>query len=606
MNLLILTVCVAGARMTASWPPWLLPAVALAIVSVEIQLNSFANGVVSLPMFALAHAMFLGALTLRPSFRRRLRARGRMAARAAGRLSDCVVAGRDRRVAGIVLLGILAVLLARAILFLPEGADPYHLVRVHVLGTTHSLQHVPVADGKINALGYLYELTLADLTAGTVAGEWWLGLQGPLFVAVYFVAIAEMLVRARVQVRWPLFILACAVPAVFQQGVPVKNDLFAALLCLPAFVVLLEDSARRDIGRCAAAGFLTGLALATKVTTAPVALVLALFLPWRPIALATRTRLAALGGMVAGVAAGGLVLVVLLNVANYGGVGGPVSGTGNLPESVGAALLGTVRFVGSWLDMSVLTRRIWPGRGGWGGAFGPAFVWALVVLGIGPHERALARRTLLVVLTSLLAFGLLYPDADVAHRMALAPAVVAIVTAVTVAARDDRLRAGIWHLTALAAAVFALVLISRSSAAYLRQVEYLRARSTAIALEPQPGYLASRAVWQLREARLQLGTGRVCLTIPESALAMRGFDAVSSVVTVPTPDSYRHDWRADAIDRCDALLIGPNDYPTPDPAAAAALVRCTGRALAVSGPDVPIGAVRCRARAAIPRAAAAE
>ena len=52
-------------------------------------------------------------------------------------------------------------------------------------------------------------------------------------------------------------------------------------------------------------------------------------------------------------------------------------------------------------------------------------------------------------------------------------------------------------------------------------------------------------------------------------------------------------WRADALDRCDAILLGPNGYDLPPPAIASALRACIGRDEPVTGASVDIRAITC-------------
>jgi hypothetical protein len=595
MNTALLTASLMALSATSRWPLWLYPAVALSIFSLEVQAGTLVGGVASIGQLALVHAIVLAIIVSRRTSREALISRWMQLREGVARLPECLLGPRDRRLAAIVLVLVLGILSIRATLFVAEAADPYHLVRTSVISITHSLQHVPVEDWKINVLGYFYELLLADLSLGRHELAAWLGVQGPLLVVLYCAAVACVLVRAGVRVPWYAFLLGCVIPAVFHQGVLIKNDLFAALLGLPVLLILQRRESLAELQGCAAAGFMTGLAMSTKITMMPLALALGLFLPWTPRHTAVRTRLAAAAGLLCGIVAGGLVLVVALNVADYGTPGGPTGSTGNMNETPGAAAVSLLRFLISWFDASVVTRMLWPDRGGWGGAVGPPFIWAFVVLGLRAMRDGRARRALAITLVCLLPFGLIYPDADLTHRMALAPAVFAVLTALTIEARRGMFQS--WTMSARAAlvcALLALALIGRSSATYLRQAEYMRPRSVALAMEPTAGYLASQPAWQLREARGALGDARrVCTIMQENMLVLRGYSWAPAVVTVRSETGSQRVWRPDAIERCDALIVGPNHYPDPDDRSAAAIARCANGPVDVTGADVAIRSIPC-------------
>jgi hypothetical protein len=120
----------------------------------------------------------------------------------------------------------------------------------------------------------------------------------------------------------------------------------------------------------------------------------------------------------------------------------------------------------SLFDMDVLTKRWWPGRGGWGATYGVPFVWALVVLLIRATGDQYARRALLISAVYFVAFGAVYPDADLAHRMALAPGVIVIATAVHLSDGDDTRSVWLRRALVLALAISAAQ-IARSFAIYL-------------------------------------------------------------------------------------------------------------------------------------------
>jgi hypothetical protein len=592
LNLVLLTLaCLAIGP--ASSPVWVAAVAGLCILSAETQIATWLGAPLELWQLAIAHAAILGlALASRD-------ARARLASRL-GIVRSLPAVPR----AAVAVLGLLlAVLVARAVLFVPESADPYHLVKTALLADTLSLRHLPVLDSKINVLGYLYELGLADLAMGTEALQRWAGLQGPLLVGIYFAAVLLILsafaMKATADERqtgaavpWHALLLPCLIPAVFHQGILVKNDLFAALLALPALLILYDEHATSRLGRCAAAGLLAGLAASVKATMLPVGLAIAICLPRTPDTVARRTRAAAGAGFLAGIVIGGLAYVSLANVATYGTVTGPIS-SGNLVTSVTGAGVSLGRFVMSWFDASLVTRNLWPDRGGWGGAYGPAFVWALMVLAVHSVRNQRARRAMTITLVCLVPFGLLYPDADLAHRMALAPAVFAIIAAIEIEAARGAFQR--WGPSAVAAALCVVVsaaMIARSSAAYLQQAEYARPPALARALEPSAGYLDGHPVWQMRQVNAQLGEDRVCLIGAENALALAGHHWDPGVVVEPDRGGFSNVWRPDTLRGCSTILLLPNDFREPDAQSAEALARCG--ITKAAGPDVPAAVVRCR------------
>ena len=589
MNLVLLTlVCLAIGP--AAWPAWAAIVAALCILSVETQIATWLNAPIELGHLAIAHAAVLALALVRADARARLAARLIGGLKASGYLPLREL--RSIPPATLAALGlVLAILIARAVLFVPQSADPYHLVKTSLLADTLSLRHLPVLDSKINVLGYLYELGIADLAMGTDALQLWAGLQGPLLVGLYFAAVLLIRRRSGIAVPWYALLLPCLIPAVFHQGILVKNDLFAALLALPALLILYDDSATSRLGRCAAAGLLAGLAASVKATMLPIGLALAVCLPRTPYAHARHTRVAASAGFLAGIVIGGLAYVSLANVATYGTVTGPIA-SGNVVTSVTDAVVSLGRFVMSWFDASLFTRRLWPDRGGWGGAYGPAFTWALVVLALHGVRDQRARRAMAITLVCLVPFGLLYPDADLAHRLALAPAVFAIIAAVDIEAARGAFRR--WSASAVAAVLCIAVsgaMITRSSAAYLRQAEYARSSALARTLEPSPGYLDGHPVWQMRQANAQLGPERTCLIGAENALALAGHHWDAGVVVEPDRGGFSNAWRPATLQACSSFLLLPNDFREPDAISAQALARCG--ILRAAGPSVPVSFVRC-------------
>jgi hypothetical protein len=95
-------------------------------------------------------------------------------------------------------------------------------------------------------------------------------------------------------------------------------------------------------------------------------------------------------------------------------------------------VVGLTRFVVSWFDLGLVTRSLWPGRGGWGGTLGLPFIWSLAVLLACCRSRPEARRALLAGAACLFALGVTFPDADLSHRLVLGPGLMMIVAGASV------------------------------------------------------------------------------------------------------------------------------------------------------------------------------
>src|SRR5690606_25698560 len=93
----------------------------------------------------------------------------------------------------------------------------------------------------------------------------------------------------------------------------------------------------------------------------------------------------------------------------------------------------------SLFDLGLVTRVLWPGRGGWGGTFGLPFLWALAVLALHARLRP-ARWALAIAGFQFIVFAAVFPDADLSHRIVLAPALAAIVVALHLVNTQDRYR----------------------------------------------------------------------------------------------------------------------------------------------------------------------
>jgi len=311
-------------------------------------------------------------------------------------------------------------------------ADPYHLQRAERIGLTGTLAYDPSANSKLNALGWLYELLLADVASVPVLGPTMIQLHGAAELALFTLAVGAVmhLVGRSSRLGWCLLL---TVPAVFHQLILVKNDLFGAV---PAMVVLAWLVTRVSVAppiEMAWAMWLAGIAFGLKLTSFPLVLVASVTIVAAQATDGKRLGAAVLGGLV-GVIAGGLLFTLVENGRVYGSSLEPIRALGNRTASVGEAGTSVVRFLVSLVDLGTLTRRWWPGRGGWGSTYGLPFVWALGVLCCARRQPDV-RRTLWLAGSYALAFAAVYPDADVAHRLVLAPGLLVIAVASVVVQR---------------------------------------------------------------------------------------------------------------------------------------------------------------------------
>ena len=354
-----------------------------------------------------------------------------------------------------VALAALALLVAALAIALPvTAADPYHLLAYDAAAP----------DVKVNVMAGVYELMLADLRVPGMHAPM-LRLHGLLGLGFYLLAIAAVQTWLPVKRRWTL-VAFLVVPVVFHQLVLVKNDLFGAL---PAYVALAWVVVRgRDstLAEVAAAAALAGFAAGLKVPSIPVAFVVALFVcvdhraDWRALIVLV------IAGIL-GAAAGGLLFALVENTRYYGGPLQPYVSLGNRNVTAGQVATGLVRFAISLFDLGRITPRLWPGRGGWGSTLGSPLIWALAVLTLR-CRRPVAARTLLAAAISFGLFAATYPDADIAHRMVIAPGLLLLAVAIANVDEDDvtarRLRAALVPVIAVSA-----LQIARSAVLYLQQ-----------------------------------------------------------------------------------------------------------------------------------------
>jgi hypothetical protein len=344
------------------------------------------------------------------------------------------------------------------------GADPYHLERVAQIQRLGTLEYDLAADIKVNVLASSYELVLADLAQVPWTGGRLLRLHG-LFTLAYFTlgiaAIRQWLPGGR---RW-CWSAVFIVPVVFHQLAFVKNDLYSAtpaLVALAWTVVRAREAPSREV---AAAAALAGVAVAMKWVAFPLAVVMAVrVLRHRGHDRPTVAALV-LGGL-GGALAGGLPYTLAQTARWYGHAFEPLAALGNRTTTLGEALTSVGRFAISLFDFGALTRQWWPGRGGWGATFGAPFMWAMVMTGARWTASPVVRGAAVAAAGYFAAFAAVYPDADVAHRLVLAPGLLLIAVAAQQTDADDARAVWLRRLLAVALAVSAAQ-IARSGWLYL-------------------------------------------------------------------------------------------------------------------------------------------
>jgi len=172
-----------------------------------------------------------------------------------------------------------------------------------------------------------------------------------------------------------------------------------------------------------------------------------------------------------GAVCGGMAFTAIENMRWYGS---PLAiheagGTYNRNATIGGMTAGIVRFVLSLFDLGLITRSVWPGRGGWGGTFGLPIIWAIAVLLFRYRANVTARRAIWSAGTYFLLFAAIYTDADIAHRLALAPGLLLLVTAISLSEGEDRVSRGIRVALAVAIALSAAQIL-RSAALYVTSI----------------------------------------------------------------------------------------------------------------------------------------
>jgi hypothetical protein len=314
-----------------------------------------------------------------------------------------------------------------------EAADPYNLDRVARIGEVGTLAYDPDAEIKTNILSPVYELLAADLQQIPLVGQTVVRLHGVLGLLLYVAAIGAVRELLGARAGWPWTVML-AVPVVFHQLVLFKNDLFVGVLGVVVLAWVLTRVGTAGRTEIVWASWLAGIAVAIKLTSLPLAVILA-----AAVVLERGERWRALAhvvlGTAAGALAGGLVFTLAENLRVYGDMM-PSEGIGSRYAGVTDLLVGVFRFGLSLVDLGLLTRDWWPGRGGWGGTFGLPLIWAFIVLAAGFSWSPHVRRTALIAVVYFVAFAVGMPDADLSHRLALAPGLLVIAVAVHIVNQD--------------------------------------------------------------------------------------------------------------------------------------------------------------------------
>jgi len=350
-----------------------------------------------------------------------------------------------------------------------EAADPYHLDRVAQIERLGTLEYDSDADSKANVLGWVYELALADVRQIPLVGHGLVRLHGLFSLLLFGVTVAAVQTWLRPgPSRWPIAVLL-VVPPLFHQFVLIKNDLFLALPAFVALVWLVMRSHSASWQETAWAGWLAGFAVVGKLTNFPVAVAMmagvAIF-SWRKRDWHPAAGLA-IGGLTGGIMAGQL-FTFAQNARWYGDVlaRGPVAEMGNMTSGPAEALESVGRFALSLVDLGQLTGQIWPGRVGWAGTLGLPFIWAAVVLVLHYARAQEARWTIWIAAFHLAAFAAVFPDADLHHRLALAPGLLVVSVAVSLLRRGEKY-SEVARLALVPVVVLSSAQLLRSSVLYL-------------------------------------------------------------------------------------------------------------------------------------------
>ena len=341
-----------------------------------------------------------------------------------------------RQWAPMPALPLIAALVLFLNLWLPfEAADAYQLERVVQIERTGTLSYDGAADPKVNIVTGFYELMVADLRQ-LPFGPTIVRLHGLVGVALYALTLAAIAPWFSARSVWARTLLLL-VPVVFHQFVLLKNDLFLALPSLVVLAWLVSGSNEKPVHRAAWAGWLVGMVVGSKMANAPLAATLAVgvLLSYRP---RLQAVIAVAAGGLAGAICGGLALTLYQNRIFYGDMfaSGPMSDIGGLNTSLREALVSVGRFLISLVDLETVTTRVWPGRGGWGSTLGLPAIWALAVLISHAGRFSEAWKALLASGACMLAFAMVFHEADIAQRIVLGPGLLLVVVAISVADRS--------------------------------------------------------------------------------------------------------------------------------------------------------------------------
>jgi hypothetical protein len=605
MNLLLLLLAAAAVLpIGPAARPWV-PVVALSILSLQMQLITVTR-TGALTSLTWVNAGLVTLLLLSPVSRGRMRAW--IGALATDIVATCRTGIRDVReldrlpriISSLTLIFVAVFIVLWALLFVPETPDPYHLMKVVNIERTGTLAYVPAADLKINVLSHLYELLLADARQIPLIGTFWLNGQGLLLFVIYgLAAIALMRQPLQHQPSVPPWLFLLAIPALFHQFMLINNDILAFGLSLAA-LLLLQKGASGD-SSALLIGWLGGLACAVKPTCFPIALAAMVFAPEPGRFGSLRLRLVAAAGIIIGAVAGGVLFHLWSNANVYGFALQAYESLGNRTTTLRGSIKSVTRFVLSLADGGLLTRRIWPGRGGWGGNLGWVVSVSILLLALRSVRELPARRALALCATTLLAFAAVYPDADVAHRMVLGPGVFAVVQAMTGARSTDQ-----WRLTKTTTAVTTgllplafvgcLAVIGWSGTQYLRQIQYLRLPEAVARRAPS---IRKHPVWRMRELNVVARQyERVAITVQEDRLILDGVPYTQALVLQNPAQGHQGTWDLKALATADLIVIGPNQGP--DNREATRLVNLclppSDQLATLSGVEMPLAAVDCTRR----------
>ena len=514
---------------------------------------------------------------------------------AVGTAPSCLV----RLILCLLAIPILIVGL-RGVLYLPESADPYHLMKVFQIERSGSLEYIDVLDHKINDLSFFYELLLTDLKATPLVGETLLRISGLLLLLSYLGLILGRLARSDISVQ-ALSLWGCLffVPVFYPHFFLIKNDYIVFLFAFSALGFIYNSNPGTPIREYVLTGLLVGLSLSLKFTTFPIVIALALFLPYGSVRRFLHSRVSAAVGVLAGVISGGLVFTWLSNLVAYGDVLGPMRFTGNLVSSPSGGVVSLGRFLMSLADLGLVTPVVWPSRGGWGGNLGILFLGLLAIQVWLIASRQQSWRLLALCLTCFVPFGATYPDADLSHRMVLAPAFLLMTETVhQLIARANPARGlDLPSRMIVGLALVSFLVVMRIGAGHLRQIQYLSFPDWALRLQHTVGTplvpdLSTRPTWQMRhinrEARQHT---RTASAVQENRFLLDGINYEQIyLTTMIRGEQAQRVWNTSRLEMFDYFIVHPQHVAEND-ALSARLSTCDTQSLSrsVHKPDDIIG-----------------